>query len=785
MNPEQETNMLREEENELNLIDMYRVVRANWYWFLLSVAVCCAVAVLYLGWAPKIYQRTATVLIKDDTKGGGAASEAAVFEDLNMFNMKRSVDNELLVFKSKQLMKSVVKRLDLDISYSIREGLRTVELYSHSPVVVRFPEANENLEFGLTVVPVSDKEVSLSGFFSEELEEEGQVQEDQTLTVALNDTVSTPIGKVVVTPSLYYTDLYYGSEITVSKSNQDRVALDYNESLQVVLASKTATILNLSLQDVSASRAEDVLNTLIAIYNEDAISDKNQVMVNTSNFINDRLIIIEKELGNVDAEIEVFKRENQLTDIHSEAGMYLQEGSQYSQEGLGLENQLTLAKYIREYLTDPHKGADLIPANTGISDVSLESQISEYNTLLLKRDKLIGNSSNRNPVVMDLNNSLGAMKQTIIRAVDNLIVGLNIKIKNIREREVQTTRRIAAVPTQQKYVLSVERQQKIKEELYLYLLNKREENALSQAITESNARIIDPAQGSEKPVAPKSMLVLLAACVLGMVVPSGILWVQLTMNTTVRSRKDIEDNLSVPFLGEIPSRNRKDKSEILVHENGRDGVSEAFRIVRTNMEFMRVKAKDLKVVMFTSSNPGAGKTFVSMNLAMSFVLTNKKVILVDTDIRKGTLSARISHAGAGLTHYLSGRVDDVDKIIAPSGINDRLDVIHAGPVPPNPSELLLSNRLEELVNTLRERYDYVILDNVPAGMVADATIVNRVADLTVYVIRAGLMDRRQLPEVEKLYKQEKFRNMAVILNGINMKRAGYGYGNEKSQKHKK
>ena len=338
MNPEQETNMLREEENELNLIDMYRVVRANWYWFLLSVAVCCAVAVLYLGWAPKIYQRTATVLIKDDTKGGGAASEADVFEDLNMFNMKRSVDNELLVFKSKQLMKSVVKRLDLDISYSIREGLRTVELYSHSPVVVRFPEANESLEFGLTVVPVSDKEVSLSGFFSEELEEEGQVLEDQTLTVALNDTVSTPIGKVVVTPSLYYTDLYYGSEITVSKSNQDRVALDYNESLQVVLASKTATILNLSLQDVSASRAEDVLNTLIAIYNEDAISDKNQVMVNTSNFINDRLIIIEKELGNVDAEIEVFKRENQLTDIQSEAGMYLQEGSQYSQEGLGLEN---------------------------------------------------------------------------------------------------------------------------------------------------------------------------------------------------------------------------------------------------------------------------------------------------------------------------------------------------------------------------------------------------------------------------------------------------------------
>ena len=592
-----------------------------------------------------------------------------------------------------------------------------------SPIAVRFPEAEASQSFSLVATPLSAGEILLSGF---------STNEAKSLKVALNDTVSTPVGKLVVTPTLYYADKYFGKAVTISKRNREEIALTYSNSLQVALASKTATIINLTLQDVSIPRAEDVLNMLIAVYNEDAINDKNQVTVNTSNFINDRLIIIEEELGSVDADIETYKRENQLTDISSETGMYLQESSQYSKEGLGLENQVTLAKYIRDYLTDPHKSSDLIPANTGIADVNIEGQISEYNNLLLKRDKLIGNSSNKNPVVMDLNNSLSAMKQTIIRAIDNLIVGLNIKIKNIREREAQTSRRISAVPTQQKYVLSVERQQKIKEELYLYLLNKREENALSQAITESNARVIDAAQGSRSPVAPKSMMILLAAVVLGLAIPAGIIWLQMVMNTTVRTRKDVEDAVSIPFLGEIPLRDKKNKDEIVVRENGRDSISEAFRIVRTNMDFMRVKAKDMKVVMFTSFNPNAGKTFVSMNLAMSFALTRKKVILVDLDIRKGTLSGHVSGStNMGITNYLSGKVDDINSIIKKEELATNLDIIHTGPVPPNPSELLLSDRLEALIEELKKRYDYIILDNVPAGLVADAAIVNRVADLTI------------------------------------------------------
>lgn len=765
MNPIEETVSFKEQANSLSLTDLLYIVWRNWYWFALSVIVCCMLAFVYLKWAPRVYIRMATILIKDDGKGG-SISESAAFEELNMFNIKSNVDNEVLVLKSKQLMSAVVERLSLDVSYVTKDGLRTIEQYTQSPVKLQFCEVEKSQSFSLVVTPLSKDEVLLSDFS----EGDGMIKK-----VALNDTIITPIGKVVVIPTLYYTDNCWSIPVTVTKNNRSDVVMSYNNALQVALASKTATIINLMLQDVSIPRAEDVLNTLIAVYNEEAINDKNQITVSTSDFIADRLIIIEKELGRVDTDIESYKRENQLTDIHSETGMYLQESSQNSQEGLGLENQMALAGYIREYLTDPQKSTDLIPSNTGISDVNIEGQIDEYNNMLLKRDKLITNSSNKNPVVMDLNNSLSAMKQTIVRAIDNLIVGLDIKIKNIHAREMQNTRRISAVPTQQKYVLSVERQQKIKEELYLYLLNKREENALSQAITESNARIIDVATGSNNPIAPKPLLIMIAAVILGFVIPGGVLWLRVVLNTTVWNRKEVEDAVSVPFLGEIPLRDKRDKNAIVVREGSRDSISEAFRIVRTNTDFMRVKSQDMKVMMFTSFNPGAGKTFVSMNLAMSIALTGKKVIIIDLDIRKGTLSSHVSHANMGITHYLSGKIDQMSDIINQGELHQNLDIIHTGPVPPNPSELLLSERLELLIDELRKSYDYIILDNVPAGIVADAAIVNRVADLTVYILRSGMFDRRQFPDLEKMYRQGRFRNMCLILNGVKYRQGSYGY----------
>ena len=366
MNTEQETNT-RVEESELNLGDILQTVLANWYWFVLSVVVCAGAAFLYLKWAPKVYTRTASVLIKDDAKGG-AMSESAAFEDLGLFGTKRNVANEVLVFKSRRLMTEVARNLHLDVSYTVKDGLRTVELYTQSPVQLSFPDAEEAQAFSLQAVPVSGKEVMLSGFTLGDQE----VSDGKPMKVALNDTVTTPIGRVVVVPSLYYGDKYFNTTVQVTKSPLQNVALRFQSGLQATLASKTATIINLTLQDVSIPRAEDVINTLISVYNTDAINDKNQIVMNTSNFINDRLIVIEKELGDVDSDIESYKREHQLTDISSETGMYLQTSSQYRQEGLSLENQLSLAKYIKNYLTDPGKNSDLIPANTGISDVNIE-----------------------------------------------------------------------------------------------------------------------------------------------------------------------------------------------------------------------------------------------------------------------------------------------------------------------------------------------------------------------------------------------------------------------------
>lgn len=775
----------------LNISDLIKIALANWKWFVLSILFCLGGAFYYIKISPNIYSRSASVLIKDETKGTQLPNAAAAFSEVNMLNLSSTVDNEVLIFKSKRLMIEVARKLKLDITYSRRGKFRDWDLYSTTPVILTFPEALETSVFSLKVTPLDAKQVLLFDF--PELEGVPSVKE---LKVNLNDTVNTPVGKLVVTPTLYYTPDHYHVPITVNKANLEKVGLAYNTALQSTVASETSSIINLSIADVSARRAEDILNTLIDVYNQDAIDDKNKIAVNTANFINERLIVIEQELGGVESQIADYKSEHNLADISTQTGAFMQTSSRYQQEGVNLENQRTLAKYIRDYLADPGKTGELIPANTGITDVNIEGQIAEYNELMLKRDKLIGNSSEKNPVVMDMNNSLAAMKQTIIRTVDNLIAGLDLKIQNIRGEEERTLKRIAAVPSQQKYVLSVERQQKIKESLYIYLLNKREENALTKSITESNARIIDPAMGSNIPIAPRTQFILLVGLMFGLLIPAGVLFLLKISDTCVRWKKDLEDNLSVPFLGEIPQRIRvkgEAKQPIVVKEESKDAVSEAFRIMRTNLSFMGSTAEHrLQTIMVTSMNVGAGKTFISSNLAMTLALAGKKVVLVDLDIRKGSLSKRIHVHQTGVTNFLSGEVTQVKDIVTKSEYHENLFVVGKGPVPPNPAELLLSPRLNELVEQLKAMFDYVILDNVPSNMVADAMIVNRVADLTLYVIRAGKMDRRQLPEVERLYTEKKLNNMAIVLNGVSEFHHGYGYygyygygyGSEKKKKRK-
>lgn len=761
----QTNNSSNKNDQGLNIVDLFMYLASQWKWFLLSILICGGIAWYNYARAPLVYFRSATVIIKDPSN---KASTSGLDRFDNFIN-KVNVANEILQFRSKKLMREVVQRVHADVSYQIKDGLRSNELYNESPVLVSLPDALPEQSFSFTMTLKDAKTVTLSDFSG--------IEAKPSYEVALNDTVAIIEGmNVVVTATNYLRDSWLNTPIRVQKLPVESMVNYYKNALGIQQEEEEASILTLALKDSSPARAEDVLNTLITVYNEEAIKEKNQVAVNTANFINERLIIIERELGNVESNLESFKQRNQIVDIASSAGMYMTESQKYNADAMELETQLRLANFIKDYLTDPSKETDLIPSNTGISDMNIENQISLYNAAKLKRDHLIDDSSVNNPVVQELNNSLRAMKQSIIRAVDNMIVSLNVKRNDAQNREMRAQDRVTAIPTKERQMLSIERQQKIKEALYLFLLNKREENALSQAMADNNARVIDGAEGSNAPISPNRNRILLLGLLVGIALPGAVCLAILFMDTRVHGRKDIEGVTSVPYLGEIPLDKEAMKDHrrkvMAVKEQGDDIVSEAFRILRTNMAFLSKKDKPAQVITFTSFNIGAGKTFIARNLSMSLAYLKKRVVMVDLDIRKGTLSRHFGHYHVGVTNYLSDNTVKVDDIIQHQ---EGFDLIPAGILAPNPAELLMDNRLDELMDELRARYDYIIADNVPVGLIADATIANRIADLTIFVVRAGKLDRRQLPDIEKLYQEKKLKNMALVLNGANPERHGYGY----------
>ena len=745
-------------DQDVNIIDILMFLLSKWKWFVISIIVFGGLAWFQYARTPKTYFRSATVIIKDPSN---KISSAGLDRYDNYIN-KVNVANEILQFRSKKLMRDVVSRVSADIDYKVKEGLQMTELYKKSPVSVRFLETTPEMHLNMVVTPLDSSKVMVSDFGSDE--------SDKKWTVPMKDTVNIEGVKLVVAPTNYYTDSWKGEHIHITKNPMSSVVGYFISSLGIRQEEDEASILTLSLKDRSAARAEDVLNKLISVYNEEAINDKKQVAINTAEFINERLIIIESELGGVESHLESFKRENRIVDIATTAGMYVGESQRYNTNGMERETQLRLAAYIKDYLTDPTREIDLIPANTGISDMNIESQIAQYNTIKLRRDKLIEDSSEKNPVVEELNTSLRAMKQSIIRAVDNMIVSINVRRNDAQSRESQAQSRVSSIPTKERQMLSIERQQKIKESLYLFLLNKREENALSQAMVDNNARVIDGASGPNAPIAPNRNKIMLLGLLLGLAFPGVIFLMIMFLDTRIRTKKDIQGKVTAPFLGVIPEQDKENENLI----------SEAFKIVRTNMSFLSRKDRKIQVIMCTSFSSGDGKTFVSLNLANSFISARKKVVLVDLDIRKGILTAHFSkhshHHAQGVTNYLADTDLRLGDIISSDTGVEGLDLIPSGSIAPNPAELLMDERLDEMFKELRNRYDVIITDSVPVGLVADATIANRVTDLTLFVVRAGRLDRRQLPDIEAMYQERKLTNMSLLLNGADFHHHGYGYG---------
>ena len=655
---EQERNQIEREENSESGISMRAYFAAcghNWYWFVLSLLACVALAMVFAKSRTQRYNSYAYILIKTDKKSG-VSGEMQLFSDLGLGNKADAVENEIYVIKSTNLVDQVVNQLGLACQYYSKPMLRYVNIYKGTPITLSPVTDVPKLGYTVEVMPVSGSEYRYSVPGSDDENwQTAKYGQNVTVNFTTDDPKAAKSQTFSVAKSAKFSTESVGEKVIVKVRNAHQYALGISDNLEVKKPDKETSVLSLSLEGENFEMVKDILNALIAAYNQDVINDKNRVALSTETFIVDRIAALSSDLGGIDTQIESLKIRNNIPDINSAAGTLVTDGTRYKDAVAEVEMQLMLANYIKEYMGKMQKH-ELIPANTGISDMGVEKQIADYNEECLQYEKLAASSGNANPVLKDLDKALTAMSNNINSSIDSFLKTLEIKLKQAQIQERKSKRLITSVPTQEKELNHVLRQQKIKEELYLYLLNKREENALQLAITEPNAKIIENAGGDDLPVFPKTLNILVIGFLLGLMIPAGIIYAIFwfySLDTKVHNRKDVENLTDIPIVGELPcKRKEQEDQEIIVTETGKDRITEAVRIIRGNIEYM-VKSKDNEgiVIQMTSTLPHEGKSYVAVNLALSCAQTGKRVIAVDLDLRKGNFSkylgGRKRNAGVG------------------------------------------------------------------------------------------------------------------------------------------
>ena len=770
----------QEDEPQIQLIDLWHMVWDHKWWYVVSVALCVICAAVHLYRTPNTYVRSAKVLIDESSQDAAMRNLGVSTANMMRLRSANTVMNEIEAFTSPDLMETVVERLGLQTKYVSNQFLRSVELYKNSPVEVIFAGENPHSGFSFLVSNSGKGKVRLSDFRIRGEKVKAEVEGQ------LGDTLQTPFGAIAVYPTENIDR--FADDITVSWANSMSRAKGYCGKLNVSLSGKETSVIVLSMEDTYPSRSTEILNMLIDVYNEVWLNNKNRSAINTADFISERLVVIEKELATVEDALKSYKSSNSLADVKASAKVYIDESSLYATKAFEVNNQLSIANFIKEHLNDPANSMSLIPANLGLTNTSVEAQIAEYNELVLQRDRLLVGSGVNNPMIADLNTSITAIRSAILRSIENLISTLNIQLEKINSQEQQIMARISSSSGQELQLLTLERQQQITQDLYVFLLQKREENELAALVNVGNTRVLMNPNGSANPVAPDKIMIILAALVLGCGIPFGFFFLRKMLDNTVKTKSDL-GNLSVPFLVEIPRvvnekdglrkfwfRNDNDKSvtKILVRHGSRDMMNEAFRVLRTNMDLMLGKKEISSVIMLTSFNPNAGKTFTTMNIAASMALKGSKVLLLDLDLRKATLSKALSVTHSGVAAYLNGKVDDYRTNV--EKVDENLFILPVGSLPPNPTELLLTDRFRSMIESMRKEYDYIFIDCPPIDVVADASIIADVVDMTVFVMRADLMDKRILPLVDELYRSGKYKHMALLLNGVDTYHKKYGYG---------
>ena len=772
-----------DEEQNIQLADLWTLIWDHKWWYVFSILLFLFLAVFHLYKTPKTYSRVLKVIVDEDTQNSMMRDLTAFASSRYRFQSGTNVDNEMEAFASPDLMERVVSRLGLETSYVENQFMRTRELYKNTPVeMVRLGEGGTS-SFSFVLSRTGDSTVVLKDFMVA-----GKELDAPKVTGHLGDSLSTPIGslRLLPTPAL----ANWNKDITVSWVRAAIRAKSYCGRLSVAISSKQSSVLVLTMSDVFPNRAESVLSALLDVYNEEWVENRNRSVRNTSVFINDRLGVIERELGGIENDLKSYKQSHQIANIQLTGTGLMQQSSTYSAQAFATSNQLAIARMIKEFINDPKHANDLMPANSGLEGGNVEPQIAEYNKALLERDRALALSSENNPLVQDLNNTLDRLRLAINRSIDNLISTLQLEVNKIEDKEKAILSRVSNTSGQELELLSIERQQKVKEQLYIFLLQKREENELQSLLTVGNTRLIMKPNGGSSPIAPNKMMILLVALVLGFGLPFAVFYVLKVLDTTVKGRNDL-GKLNIPFLAEIPQMGLKggywhrmrvnlfdnSNTRIVVEPGHRDMMNEAFRVLRTNLDLMAHSVGEAHNVMVTSFNPNAGKTFTLLNLAASMALKGSRVIILDLDLRKATLSKALGKNSTGVSAFLNGKYDNVFEHI--QKITDNLDLMTVGSIPANPAELLVSERFDRLLDELKGKYDYVFMDCPPVDLVADTSIIAAKADITIFIIRAGLFDKRALPAVDQMYTEGRYNRMAIILNGVDTyarKKSGYGYG---------
>lgn len=772
---EKRANQGEQSEEQLNFQEIFFRCLVHWPWLVASVIVCIVCAWGYLRLATPVYNISATVLIKDDKKGGGA-SMSSELERMGLdgfVSSSSNVDNEIEVLKSKSLACEVVNSLGLFVTYQDEDEFPARELYRTSPVVVSLTpqeadQLSDPMEVAMTLQPTGAMEAQITigeKEYRKQFEKLPAIFPTDEGTVAFfanHDTLSS------VPPESVTQERH----ITAFINRPSSVAKEYTKSLSISSTSKMTSVAVIELENSNMRRGKDFINKLLEMYNVNANNDKNEVAQKTAEFIDERIGIISKELGSTEQDLENFKRTAGITDLTSEAQIALTGNAEYEKKRVENQTQINLIMDLQRYM----KGNEyeVLPSNIGLKDVALAGAIDRYNEMLVERKRLLRTSTENNPTIINLNTSIHAMRSNVQATLDATLKGLQITKEDLAREASRYSRRISDAPTQERQFVSIARQQEIKAGLYLMLLQKREENAITLAATANNAKIIDEALADENPVSPKRMVIYLVALVFGVGCPVGIIYLIGLTKFKIEGRADVEKLTSLPVIGDIPLADQKSGS-IAVFENQNNLMSETFRNVRTNLQFMLENGK--KVILVTSTISGEGKSFVSSNLAISLSLLGKKVVIVGLDVRKPGLNKvfNLSTKGIGITQFLTNPAMDLMELVQPSDINKNLFILPGGIVPPNPTELLARDGLDKAIEILKKNFEYIILDTAPVGMVTDTLLIGRVADLAVYVCRADYTRKAEFTLINELSENKKLSNLCIAINGLDLNKRKYGY----------